>query len=342
MINMNCTIPADATIRCAMKVIDEFGEGVVLVMDNDTNFLGIVTDGDVRRGLLKGASMDDQIGPWISKDYISVGYNTGRAEVLDLMQAHLMRHVPVVDDDGKLLGLHLLHNIIGAQQRDNWAVIMAGGKGTRLYPITKDLPKPMVKIAGRPILERLILHLVSFGIRRIFISVNYMGHIIQDYFGDGKRFACSIEYLEENEPLGTGGGLALLPEKPTTPVIVMNGDLVLQANLDQMLSCHIQGGFFATIGAYKYSHQIPYGCIEVNGDRLRSLREKPISSFLVNAGIYVLSPEAITSIPKEYFPITTLFELAIENNQPCGSYLIQEEWADVGQIEDLRKARGYA
>jgi dTDP-glucose pyrophosphorylase len=342
MNDMSFTVHADATLRTAMKAIDESGEGVTHVLDDDAKLLGILTDGDVRRALLKGASMDDSVDPWMARDYISVGIDAGRAEVLDLMQAHLMRHVPVVDDEGTLCGIHFLHNVIGAQKRNNWAVIMAGGKGTRLYPITKNMPKPMVKVAGRPILERLILHLVGFGIRRIFISINYMGHVIQKHFGDGERFGCSIEYLEEDEPLGTGGALSLLPVKPADPLIVMNGDLVLQANLEQMLSFHNRGGYYATIGAHKYSHQVPYGCIKVENDCVCALEEKPVASYLVNAGLYVLSPEAVASIPKEYFPITGLFEEAIAKERSCGSFLIHDDWADVGQVADLKKAQGYS
>jgi dTDP-glucose pyrophosphorylase len=342
MNNINCKIQSDATIRDALEVIDAFAIGAVLVLDADAKLLGLLTDGDIRRALLGGASINDPVTPWISKNYVSVGRDVGRAEVLDLMQARLIDQVPVVDDAGKVMGVHLIHDIIGGRKLDNVAVIMAGGKGMRLRPITEYLPKPMIKVAGRPILERLVLHLVSYGITRIYLAVNYMSHVIEDHFGDGSRFGCSIEYLREEEPLGTGGSLSLLPEISDKPVLVMNGDLVMQANLEGLLSFHQEGGFYATMGVKPYRHEVPFGCVESESGRILTVQEKPSIDKLINAGLYVLSPEALASIPREFFPITDLFESALVDEQPCGSFLIEDEWADVGRINDLHEAQGNA
>ena len=342
MDNINCKIQSDATIRDALEVIDAFAIGAVLVLDADAKLLGLLTDGDIRRALLGGASINDPVTPWISKNYVSVGRDVGRAEVLDLMQARLIDQVPVLDDAGKIVGLHLIHDIIGGRKLDNVAVIMAGGKGMRLRPITEYLPKPMIKVAGRPILERLVLHLVSYGITRIYLAVNYMSHVIEDHFGDGSRFGCSIEYLREEEPLGTGGSLSLLPEISDKPVLVMNGDLVMQANLEGLLSFHQEGGFYATMGVKPYRHEVPFGCVESESGRILTVQEKPSIDKLINAGLYVLSPEALASIPREFFPITDLFESALVDEQPCGSFLIEDEWADVGRINDLHEAQGNA
>jgi dTDP-glucose pyrophosphorylase len=342
MDNINCKIQSDATIRDALEVIDAFAIGAVLVLDADAKLLGLLTDGDIRRALLGGASIHDPVTPWISKNYVSVGRDVGRAEVLDLMQARLIDQVPVVDDAGKVMGVHLIHDIIGGRKLDNVAVIMAGGKGMRLRPITEYLPKPMIKVAGRPILERLVLHLVSYGITRIYLAVNYMSHVIEDHFGDGSRFGCSIEYLREEEPLGTGGSLSLLPEISDKPVLVMNGDLVMQANLEGLLSFHQEGGFYATMGVKPYRHEVPFGCVESESGRILTVQEKPSIDKLINAGLYVLSPEALASIPREFFPITDLFESALVDEQPCGSFLIEDEWADVGRINDLHEAQGNA
>jgi dTDP-glucose pyrophosphorylase/predicted transcriptional regulator len=340
MDSMNCSIQSDASIRSALEVIDRFAKGVALVLDGENQLLGILTDGDIRRALLQNASLDDSVSPWISKDYVSVGHDVGRAEVLDLMQARLIDQVPVVDEAGRVVGLHLLHDIIGGRNLNNAAVIMAGGKGMRLRPITEHLPKPMIKVAGRPILERLVLHLVSYGITRIYLAVNYMGHVIEDHFGDGSRFGCSIEYLREEEPLGTGGSLSLLPEVFDEPVLVMNGDLVMQANLEGLLRFHDEGQFHATMGVKPYRHEVPFGCVESDSGRMLSIKEKPSIDRLINAGVYVLSPEALKSIPKSFFPITELFESALASALPCGSFLIEDEWTDVGRIGDLNQAQG--
>lgn len=325
----------------AMRALEDTGIGIALIANSEGQLLGTLTDGDIRRALLSGAMLNDKVWVHMCSDCLTVKVDAGRAEVIDLMQARWFNQIPVVDDTGKLLGLHTLHGIIGCVERPNWAVIMAGGKGTRLRPITENIPKPMVPVAGRPILERIVLHLVSYGIRRIFLSVNYLAHIIEDHFGDGSRFGCQIEYLREDKPLGTGGPLSLLPEKPQDPVLVMNGDLVMQTDFADMLRFHDTGGNYATMGLRPYVHEVPYGCAEIVGDRITGLVEKPILEKFINAGVYVLSPEAVTSVPADtMFPITTLFDRALAGDNPCGAYHMQGEWIDVGQPELLREARG--
>ena len=210
----------------------------------------------------------------------------------------------------------------------------------RLRPITEHLPKPMIKVAGRPILERLVLHLVSYGVTRIYLAVNYMGHVIENHFGDGSRFGCSIEYLREEEPLGTGGALSLLPENFDEPLLVMNGDLVMQANIEGFLRFHDEGGYSATMGVKPYHHEVPFGCIEADSGRMQSIQEKPSIERLINAGIYALSPKVIDRIPNAFYPITELFASLLEEELPCGSFLIEEEWTDVGRVGDLNEAQG--
>jgi len=335
-----CCIVLDATLLDAMRVIDRAGVGIALVVDQDQHLCGTLTDGDIRRAIIQGGHLESELKPYIKSDYLYVSESAGRAEVLDLMQAHLVDQIPVIGDERKLMGLHLIHGMLGVVSRPNWAVIMAGGKGTRLYPLTKDIPKPMVKVAGRPILERLVLHLVSHGIHRIFLSVNYLSDVIKEHFGSGERFGCQIEYLHEDEPLGTAGSLSLLPDKPVDPILVMNGDLVMEANIEQMLGFHQEGNYYATLGVSEYFHEVPYGCVKSNGHEVVALEEKPVASYQVNAGLYVLSPEAWSDIPRRFFPITQLFEDALAKNKICGCYPIKDEWADVGQIHDLRKAQG--
>src|SRR5512146_1236653 len=216
------------TIRDAMQTITDNSREVVLVADAEERIVGIITDGDIRRGLLAGLTPESPASEVMTTNYVSVGIDADRASVLDLMKARRIRHVPVVDVQHRLLGVHFLEVLLGTAEKPNSAVIMAGGEGRRLRPLTDRLPKPMVAVAGRPILERIVLQLVGYGICHIYISVNYLAEMIVDHFGDGSHFGCAIEYLREREPLGTGGPLSLLPHPPEHPLIVMNGDLVTQ------------------------------------------------------------------------------------------------------------------
>ena len=216
---------------------------------------------------------------------------------------------------------------------------MAGGQGTRLRPYTETVPKPMLKVAGRPVLERLILHLVGFGFRRIFLSINYLGHQIEEYFQDGSGFGCQIEYLREETPLGTGGALALLPEKPSQPLVVMNGDLLTQAKLGAMLSFHHEGSQVATLGVRRYVHYVPFGCVEVAGNRVLKIEEKPPLTKLINCGIYVLDPRLLDRVPKALFSLPDLLDSCIQEGSPVAAFEIGDDWLDVGQHEQLREAR---
>jgi NDP-sugar pyrophosphorylase family protein len=258
---------------------------------------------------------------------------------MDLMRSRVFSQIPIVDAEGKLVGLHLLHDIIGAEARPNWAVIMAGGKGTRLRPLTDQIPKPMIRVAGRPILERIVLHLVGFGIRRIFLSINYLGHVIEEHFGDGARFGCSIQYLREDKPMGTGGSLVLLPERQTNPVLVMNGDLVTEADVGAMLEFHGAGGQSATLGVRRYWHVVPFGCVELDGDKVVSIEEKPTVTRLVNTGIYVLDPKVVERVPSEPVGVPDLLEDCLARGEHVRAFEIEADWIDVGQRDQLRLAR---
>ena len=335
-----CT-SADASLIECMKVINRTGAGIALAVDSEFRLVGTISDGDIRKALIERCPLDSPVLPHINRDCFSVLPSVSRAEVLDIMHARRFEQIPIVDERNRLIGLHLLHDILGNVPRPNWAVVMAGGKGKRLRPFTESVPKPMIKVAGRPILERVILHLISSGIRRIFISVNHLGEIIENHFKDGSNFGAEIEYLRENEPLGSGGAISLLPEIPEHPILVMNGDLIAEANCGDMINFHTQNEFYATMGVYSYFHQVPYGCVEIKEKKLASLEEKPVLEKMVNAGIYVLSPQAINAIPKNTpYPITTLFENALSKNIDCGAYAIEKEWLDVGSPQQLRQARG--
>lgn len=334
-------IQSDQTIRHAMECIDSNWREVSLVSDSEQRIIGVITDGDIRRGLLRGLTMDSPATEIMTKTFFSVGPDADRTTVLDIMKSRSIRHVPVLDAQGKLIGIHFLEELLGTSVKPNIAVIMAGGKGTRLRPLTENCPKPMIPVAGRPILERVILHLVGYGIRKIYLSINYLGDMIEQYFGDGSAFGCSIQYLREEKYLGTGGPLSLLPEQPKHPLIVMNGDQVTQVNIARLLEFHEKEKVEATIAIRPYQVEIPFGVIRKNGNRLVEIQEKPASNHLISVGMYVLNPSVLTFVPKnEEFPITDLFDVLLERNIPVGVHFVEEEWIDVGRLEDLKKANG--
>ena len=332
-----------ATIRDAMQAIEANWREVVMVQDQTEAIAGIITDGDIRRGLLNGLGMSDLASRVMSRDFISVTADTDRATVLDVMKSLRIRHVPVISSARHLEGIHFLEEIIGSTNRPNIAVIMAGGKGTRLRPYTENCPKPMVLVAGRPILERIILNLVGNGIRHIYLSINYLGQIIEDYFGDGSTLGCHISYLRETMELGTGGALSLLPDNLEHPFLVLNGDQITRIDVQGMLSCHANANAEATMSVGSYQHQVPFGVVHQHEGRLVSMEEKPELNLLISRGMYVLNPGILNLIPKEQaFPITGLFELLIKENRIAATHFSSEDWLDVGRPDDLRRANGVA
>ena len=297
-----CVIAEDCTLLSALRIIEHGGMGIALLVDHDSRLIGTLTDGDIRRALIGGASLDGSARTYCRAHSTVVDGNCPRADVLDLMQSLLIHQIPVVDEAGRVVGLHLLHKVIGLTERPNIAVIMAGGRGARLGELTQFTAKPMLRVAGRPILERLVLHLVGHGIRRVYISVHYLAETIKAHFGDGKDYGCKIEYLEEKEPMGTGGCLSLLPGQLDQDIIVCNGDLVTQVDFASMLRFHSTGQYAVTVGASPYTHTVPFGVLRRDGGRLDAIEEKPVVGFEVNAGVYVLSPDVVKQIPAGFRP----------------------------------------
>ena len=329
-----------ASIRDAMRTIDTNGREMVLVSDKSGRIVGLISDGDIRRALLAGHTLDMPAAIVMTREFFSVAPDADRASILDVMKARSFQHVPVLDRDRRLVAVHFLRDLIGATPKPNVAVIMAGGQGTRLRPVTESIPKPMLEVAGRPMLERILLHLVGHGIQRIYISVNFKAEVIERHFGNGSGFGCRIDYLRETEPLGTGGSLSLLPERPDHPILVLNGDMISRVNVTELLEAHAQQGNVATIGVGPYQIQVPFGTVQAEGDRLQSLAEKPTLDILINRGIYVLDPVILELVPKQKdFPITDLFKKLLATKKPVGVFNFDDPWADVGHLEDLRKAQ---
>jgi dTDP-glucose pyrophosphorylase len=334
-------IASDSTIRAAMEAINANGREFVLIRDAAGSIAGLITDGDIRRGLLRGLTLASPAADVMTRDFVSVAPGLDRAAVLDLMKARTIRHVPVLDADRRLVAIHFLRDLIGTSEKPNIAVVMAGGKGTRLRPLTENLPKPMVEVAGRPILERVVLHLVGHGVRRIYLAVNFMAETIKRHFGDGSAFGCDIDYLHEKKPLGSGGALSLLPRPVEHPLLVLNGDQIIHVNVTAMLDHHRANGCVATLGVGPHQVQIPYGVVSQRAGVLLGIEEKPSMSYVVNRGIYVLEPSVLDHIPSDQdFPITNLFELLLERNISVGVFYFEDLWIDVGRPEDLRRAHG--
>ena len=325
-----------------MEAIDKSGLEIAFVVEGEERrLIGSVTDGDIRRALLAGSQLDEPVASFANRQCTTVPPGVDRAEVLDLMRARCLDQIPIIDDQRRFVGLHLLHEILGSVQRPHWAVIMAGGRGERLRPLTETIPKPMLKVAGRPILERLVLHYIGYGVRTIFLAVNYLSQIVTDHFGDGSRFGCEIRYLLETRPLGTAGALSLLPETPEHPILVTNGDLITEFDVAAMLSTHQRATSALTVGVREYRHTIPFGVIETDGTRVTSLREKPSIICVANAGVYVVEPGLIERIPVETeFTMPELIDTCLVRDEHVGAYSIQGDWIDVGRPSDLNLARG--
>lgn len=300
---------------------------------------GVISDGDVRRGLLRGVQLDDAVTTVLNRRPATVLRTADQDEVERLKSERGVRHIPVVDERGALVDL------VGPGERlsvelTTPVVLMAGGRGQRLYPITKDIPKPMVPIGGTPMIEIILRRLRAQGFRRVHVSINYLGHVIEDHLGDGSALGLQIEYLHEQSPLGTAGALAQLDGRIDEPFLVMNSDLLTDVDLRRMLTFHRRAADGGTVGVREYIFEIPFGVVRVDGDTVVSLAEKPHHRELVSAGIYVLEPVALGLLEKDaYCDMPTLLAQLIETGRTIGAFEIHEDWIDVGRPEDLERAR---
>lgn len=337
-------MPPTASILEAMERLVDSLQQIVLVVDESRHLLGTVVDGDVRRGILRKISLDSAISDIMKRTPATLAPGTGREEALALMQARGIHQLPVVDENNRVIGLESITSLLRKPTVDNWVVLMAGGLGNRLRPLTEDTPKPLLKVGGRPLIETIVNHFVDQGFRKFFISVNYKAEMFESHFGDGSSRNIAIEYLQEEKPLGTAGALSLLSERPTLPMIVMNADVMTSINFHHLLSFHEEHKATATMCVREYDFEIPYGVAELDGEILKGLSEKPVQSFFINAGIYLLSPEVLDVIrPNKRYDMTELYQELIENRQPTIAFPLREYWLDIGKIADFEQAqRDYA
>lgn len=336
---------SDAPLMEAVRAIEASQRRMAVVLSKDGSLLGTLTDGDVRRCLLAGGNLETPVSKAMNPNPLVAEQGSSNRYLLDMMQHGNVMVIPLIDSNRCFVRLvHLMDLAPDEQFGDvsgySFAVIMAGGEGTRLRPLTEIIPKPMVDIGGVPLLERQIHRLVKAGLQRAYISVNYLSHIIEDHFGNGDSFGIEINYLREQEKLGTAGALSLLPEQPDKPVLVMNGDILTNSDFGSLLSYHEDHNAEITVAAVAYKVSIPFGVINANGPMITSVNEKPSQHFLCNAGIYAVSPESLTLVPNSvHFNMTDLVDACLAASHNVAVFPVHEFWSDIGTHADLEKAR---
>ncbi len=331
-----------SSIIDAVKAIDSGRIQSVLVANEAGHLLGVVTDGDIRRGILRGESLKSPVSSVMNGKPATLVNPVSRDDAIQLMRRLVIRQVPVLDTAGVIVGLYHIDGdgLVVAESDPPWVVIMAGGRGTRLHPLTETTPKPMLPVGGQPLIETIIRSLVNQGFSRIYLSVNYMADVFRLHFGDGSRFGADIRYIEETDRLGTAGALGLLQDQPIRPFIVMNGDLLTQVDYRKLLSFHAEQKVCATMCVRDYSIQIPYGVVELDGAHVRGIVEKPLRTFFVNAGIYVLDPSLLLHVNSgQLLDMTSLLDKAMAAGGKVASFPIHEYWLDIGKFDDLERAQ---
>lgn len=328
-----------STIREALKIIDEGAMQIAIVVDNHDKLVGTLTDGDIRRGLLNNLSLNDEIESIINKNPTVAKMSDTKVELLRLAVAKKLHQIPIVDEDNRIIGIKEIEELIKPKIKPNKVILMVGGMGTRLRPLTENTPKPMLEVGNKPILQTIVEKFAEYGFVNIIMCLNYKSHIIQDYFENGSAFGVNIKYIIEEQRMGTAGALSLLRETPEEPFFVMNGDLLTNVNFEQLHDYHNTHHSIATMCVREYDFQVPYGVVNIEDGKIKSIVEKPVHKFFVSAGIYMLSPEVIQYIPKvEFFDMPTLFEKLMHRGENLLSFPIREYWLDIGRFEEYERA----
>ena len=333
------SIPPQATIKEAVEAIDKGVMQIALVVEDD-KLLGTLSDGDIRRALLDGCSLRDGIEGRYNPNPTTGRLGQQHEDLVQLALRHKVKQIPMLDEDDKLVGIEYIDDYLSSPEKPNAIVLMAGGLGTRLRPLTSEMPKPMLTVGSKPILETILESFSRYGFRNFFFSVNYKAEKIRDYFKDGEQYGVRITYLNEKNRLGTAGALSLLPlEQIREPIIVMNGDLLTNVNFEHLLNYHLLTNAEATMCVREYKLQVPYGVVETEGASIQKIVEKPTQQFFVNAGIYVLNPSVLQLIPKDTaYDMPHLFETLINSGHKTCSFPISDYWMDIGQPHDFDQA----
>ena len=333
-------VPPLTPIRKVLERIDASAIQIVLVVDAQGCLLGTVTDGDVRRGILKGISLDETVERVMRSKPVAVPIGESREKILSLMKEKKISKIPVLDENDRVIGIEVLDDLAFSSPKSNAVILMAGGLGSRLRPLTNDCPKPLLKVGQKPILETIIENFMEYGFNKFYLSVNYKDEMVKEYFGDGSRWNAKIFYINETQKLGTAGALSLLTDKPKEPLFVMNGDVLTKVNFQQLLDFHQEHKADATMCIREYDFQVPYGVVKVDKHKIVSIDEKPVHRFFVNAGIYLLVPRVLKSIPKNtLYDMPHLFEALIRKKMEVAAFPVREYWMDIGRIDDLERAQ---
>jgi dTDP-glucose pyrophosphorylase/predicted transcriptional regulator len=326
-------------MRQAIEVLDRMGLGIVLVADDQGRLLGTVTDGDIRRAMIKHHGSDRTLDDVMRKDPTIASLKDDRNKILAKMKERQIHQVPILDQGGRITGIETIHRLLRNNKPDNPVFIMAGGFGKRLRPLTKDKPKPLLNVGSKPILEIILEQFLASGFHNFFVSTHYKAKMIREHFGDGGKWGVSIQYIHEEEPLGTAGALGLLPKDLIDlPIIMMNGDLLTKINFEHLLNYHNEQGGIATMCTRQYHFQVPYGVINIKDCRISNIIEKPVQKFFVNAGIYVVDPLLATSVDgNSFLDMTTLLENQIKKEKQVNMFPLHEYWLDIGHIEEYNR-----
>ena len=329
----------DATLLQAMDIINSNKAKIALIVNNDGRLLGTITDGDIRRAILKRKDLQTLAKEIMNKDFFATGINKDYKTIQKIIVEKGISYVPVLDNNDKLVDLLSFNNIKEKKSSELRVIIMAGGKGTRLKPYTDNCPKPMIKVCGKPMLELILEKCIASGFSKFYFSVNYLKEQIISYFGDGKVWDVDIKYLIEDKPLGTAGSLSLFKDFNEEPILVMNGDVLTTFDFNKMLDFHLKNNLDATLAVREEYLKFPYGVVEIDGIKLKSFQEKPILKKLVNAGVYVLSKKLFSHIKNNTFSdMPDLLSYAKLNNGSVGVFPLHEYWIDIGRPETLEKA----
>jgi len=322
-----------------LKIIDTHGVPIGLV-HNDGKLVGTVTDGDIRRGILAGISLGEPVKKVMNTTPVTAPSDINDPDAISIMKRHAIHHLPLTDQTGELVGLKVLRDLEPTVGNDRAVVLMAGGLGKRLRPLTEEIPKPLIEVGGRPILETIIRRFVVQGFTRFYISLNYKAEMIRQHFSDGSHLGARISYVQEREAMGTAGALSLLSERPEKALIVMNGDLLTKVRFDHLIKFHDEGSVAATMCVREYRVSVPFGVVRTDKQFLLGIDEKPDHKFFVNAGIYVIDPEVLDMVPaKKKLDMPDLFQTMIDNGQKPSAFPLREYWIDVGHVDDLNQAQ---
>ena len=331
-------ISPKSSIRDAIEVIDNGAAQVALVVDSNKKLLGLVTDGDVRRGIIKNLSLDGAVSSIMTNSPLVLSLGAKKAEILQLMREKLIHHIPLVDGNGCICSLEVLDDLLKKRSLSNPVVIMAGGKGERLGSLTKNCPKPMLEVNGKPILETILEKCIDAGFNNFYFSVNYLKDKIIEYFEIGEKWGVNITYLEEDEPLGTCGSLKLLPNNLSDDILVLNGDVLTDLEYDRFIAYHQKSSNLMTVCTRSHRVRIPFAVMTSSGAKLERFVEKPMYDFQVNAGVYILKPSLIEKIPTKFYNMTDLVDDLLDSKSPVGVFPIHENWKDIGNPIDFKEA----